>query len=551
MSSEAPPTYDVSIFIPSYWADQTSSGFDKTYADNHYLKFPIGQGTEYIPDLVVSGTTTLGSTSASSLNMGGGNITNVTNINGSAYPPAAGINAVLATGNTAVDKNMIISSSISNQTSTLSKTGLIIANSSADCSISNTVVSIATNTATPSINKTEVYSNSIDLIGSSVSISNKLTPISSIIADGTYTATLLSNALNLITNAGSTLRNAISNTGMTLTGSTTSILNTISAASNTLTDGTRTIFTGMISSVATIKLNAASSGGNSVIINPTTIGLYTTDGTTTTDRTELTRNQISVVGSGAAISSTLTPLNGLVVLNSGGGSRVEATQIYISGSGGVSTALKRDASTSVAAISTNLNAAFTPNTTIGASILLQNADTSAGLTGGNPIIYERTKTTTAVGDVIGSHHYWMKDAGGTRKEYARTTAVVKDATTGSIDSSLDFQVATNGTLASMLELNGAENQINALKPLDMNNNSVNTSTGDLTLDASTSGTSTATLIMNLKEPVVTGTGSGATSTGGIKLNGTNITSGTSGGNSGLHLIVNINGTAYKIALQNV
>ena len=62
MSSSAPPTYNVSVFIPQFWANTQSNTLTQAYADANYLKFPSGQGTETIPNLIVSGTTTLGTT---------------------------------------------------------------------------------------------------------------------------------------------------------------------------------------------------------------------------------------------------------------------------------------------------------------------------------------------------------------------------------------------------------------------------------------------------------------------------------------------------------
>ena len=62
MSSSAPPSYNVGIFIPQFWANTQSNTLTQAYADANYLKFPSGQGTETIPNLIVSGTTTLGAT---------------------------------------------------------------------------------------------------------------------------------------------------------------------------------------------------------------------------------------------------------------------------------------------------------------------------------------------------------------------------------------------------------------------------------------------------------------------------------------------------------
>lgn len=65
MSSSVAPLFPkTSVFIPAYWATARSEVLTQEEADTRYLKFPTGQGTESIPNLIVSGTTTLGITTA-------------------------------------------------------------------------------------------------------------------------------------------------------------------------------------------------------------------------------------------------------------------------------------------------------------------------------------------------------------------------------------------------------------------------------------------------------------------------------------------------------
>lgn len=65
MSSSVAPLFPLtSVFIPAYWATARSEVLTQEEADARYLKFPTGQGTESIPNLIVSGTTTLGITTA-------------------------------------------------------------------------------------------------------------------------------------------------------------------------------------------------------------------------------------------------------------------------------------------------------------------------------------------------------------------------------------------------------------------------------------------------------------------------------------------------------
>lgn len=93
MSISTPPTFILDIFIPYYWnIGQTEITQD--YADAHYLKFPVGQGTQSIPNLIVSGTTTLANTSVSTLTASGTSnlgVTNTGNLSINTYLPIVSI----------------------------------------------------------------------------------------------------------------------------------------------------------------------------------------------------------------------------------------------------------------------------------------------------------------------------------------------------------------------------------------------------------------------------------------------------------------------------
>lgn len=60
MASSIFPLANSPIFIPSDWA-LPDKALTREYADLNYLKFPLGQGTETLPGLAVSGATTTGS----------------------------------------------------------------------------------------------------------------------------------------------------------------------------------------------------------------------------------------------------------------------------------------------------------------------------------------------------------------------------------------------------------------------------------------------------------------------------------------------------------
>jgi hypothetical protein len=65
--SVAPRFPATSVFIPAYWENARGELLTQDEADARYLKFPTGQGTESIPNLIVSGSSTLGTTSTNAL----------------------------------------------------------------------------------------------------------------------------------------------------------------------------------------------------------------------------------------------------------------------------------------------------------------------------------------------------------------------------------------------------------------------------------------------------------------------------------------------------
>ena len=72
MSSSVAPLFPkTSVFIPAFWNSARGGLLTQEEADALYLKFPVGQGTESIPNLIVSGSSTLGSVSASTFSQSG------------------------------------------------------------------------------------------------------------------------------------------------------------------------------------------------------------------------------------------------------------------------------------------------------------------------------------------------------------------------------------------------------------------------------------------------------------------------------------------------
>jgi len=131
MSSNLPPKFpSTAVFIPSYWNTATSNTLTQDQADARYLKFPTGQGTESIPNLIVSGSSTLGAVSLTSLSAPTSSIitSSVDDIDvglrtkGSSFQSTAGV-LNLQTDNYPITKSTLISLNTGKATVTVTGTG--------------------------------------------------------------------------------------------------------------------------------------------------------------------------------------------------------------------------------------------------------------------------------------------------------------------------------------------------------------------------------------------------------------------------------------------
>lgn len=204
--------------------------------------------------------------------------------------------------------------------------------------------------------------------------------------------------------------------------------------------------------------------------------------------------------------------------------------------------------------------------------------------GGFPAIkIDRSLGNFAVGDTIGTLSMWGKDGAGTSREWSRIQTKAENVSAANQDGTLSIFNSVNGVVSETFNFNGGQNENNSFRPLDMNNNAVRTTTGDLTLNA-TASTGTGHIILQPKlagEVQIAGAIAQLTNPAGqlniaantnISMSGNNITetsltthtiatpslvftgaalqSASSGGNSGQHLVITLNGVVYKIALQN-
>ena len=158
-------------------------------------------------------------------------------------------------------------------------------------------------------------------------------------------------------------------------------------------------------------------------------------------------------------------------------------------------------------------------------------------------IYKAKPTAGLAGEQLFNQSVYGKDSANAKQEYTRITHTIRDPTNGAEDGSIEFGAFVNGSFANFLQINGNENEINALRPLDMTGNNIRTTTGNMAINVASSVTAGAVLTLATKDNVA---GSGA----GLALTGDTLLSPTSGGSSGQHLALTIGGVVYKIALLN-
>lgn len=161
----------------------------------------------------------------------------------------------------------------------------------------------------------------------------------------------------------------------------------------------------------------------------------------------------------------------------------------------------------------------------------------AGATLGTPTIKTQETKNAQTNDIIMSQQFHSKNFNGVDTQFGGIECRASTATAGDTDGSLDFYNTINGVLQMTFRMNGADNENNTFRPLDLNGNSLKTSATNLTIDASTS-TGNGVITLATKN-----------ATGGLAISGDKTQSNTAGGNSGEHLVITLNGVQYKIKLE--
>jgi hypothetical protein len=180
-------------------------------------------------------------------------------------------------------------------------------------------------------------------------------------------------------------------------------------------------------------------------------------------------------------SASSTGTSGQVLTCGGGG-----TLTWGSGGGGGAGTLDQTLALGNTATGTYANITLT-DTALGGSanpiLSLNNTQTSTGA-----VVIDLYKNRTgATNDIVGALNFYGKDASGNKTQYGGIENIITSAGGGGgVDGALDFYSCVNGGKSLVWRLNGADNENNSFRPLDMNGNNINCSSGSLSITTASS-----------------------------------------------------------------
>jgi hypothetical protein len=255
-------------------------------------------------------------------------------------------------------------------------------------------------------------------------------------------------------------------------------------------------------------------------------------------------------GAGFTINTNNSPCN---IQNTSTIGIFAGSNISISAPSGTITSTS---STGQQVVVSSANNVSTPTLTI--------TNSNASITSYPVIKTDRPTPASVAGDVIGAISTWADDGAGTNREWSRIQTKTENVSGGNQDATLSIFTSVNGVVSEVFNFNGAQNENNSFRPLDMNGNNIRTTSGDMVITSYTSsGTGNMSItakgygqygaetgftnIYNTNGNITFNAGGAASD---LEFNCANWESATSGGNSGQHLRIKLNGTYYKIALQN-
>jgi hypothetical protein len=105
-------------------------------------------------------------------------------------------------------------------------------------------------------------------------------------------------------------------------------------------------------------------------------------------------------------------------------------------------------------------------------VRMENTNTTTGSNAGIAVELYRNKTG-ATNDVIAGFDFYGKTSTGVKTQFGGIESVITSA--GSSNGALDFYTAVAGVKSLVFRLNGADNENNSFRPLDMNGNNIRSS----------------------------------------------------------------------------
>jgi len=198
-----------------------------------------------------------------------------------------------------------------------------------------------------------------------------------------------------------------------------------------------------------------------------------------TTQTGIKQGTISLTDTATPLTTSFSP----TTLTSGVSSRTWADVISNTGSGNTLNQVLLNGNTATGSTAlinlTNTGLGHTANP----QLVLNNSNASVGNTSGVPSVeYYKSGRNVVANDVIQQDLYYAKNYLGTKTLFGKTECVVTSSSLGGgDDGALDFYTCVNGTPSLVMRLNGADNENNTFRPLDLNGNNMRTSSGDMTI----------------------------------------------------------------------
>jgi hypothetical protein len=301
---------------------------------------------------------------------------------------------------------------------------------------------------------------------------------------------------------GGTVNSVGAGTNISITGTATDpIVNLLSPLTSTLNLGSQNI------SGTTGNLNFVDAGFGSEAQVKASTGFSAYDATVGAIVCNLTKSGLTCQSSADSTSIASGGITKTVGTNPLTISTTSAAPINITPVAGQDLTVNVSGAGELAVVQSSTGGSATP------LMRLENTNTSTG--GVNVDLYKNR--TGATNDIVSALNFYGKDNVGNKTQFGGIESVITSAGGGGgVDGALDFYSCVNGGKSLVMRLNGADNENNSFRPLDMNGNNITTNTGNMLITTSAStGTGTMTLTSKSAMSQTATTGNfGITSTAG-------------------------------------